>query len=224
MEQPCYKCGQLTEEGTPFCPHCSAPQIRVVIAEPPAILAVAADAPRSAPGAAALPASETFPVLAVPMRWSQAMKSCLLAAVLSSLLMALGLNPFVSIFGAGFLAVVLCRQGQPGIIIRAGAGIRLGALSGLLSFGITFLLIALAAMVPDLRAKMRDQILDNAQKWAVAHPGDQQVQAALDLIKTPQGFVMMMIVGGAFLLVLSIVLGGFGGALAGAIFSRRDRP
>ena len=34
MEQPCYKCGQTVEEGIPFCPHCSAPQIRVVVAEP----------------------------------------------------------------------------------------------------------------------------------------------------------------------------------------------
>jgi hypothetical protein len=233
MEQSCYKCGQLVEEGIAFCPHCTAPQIRVIVAEPPGALAVAADAPRSVAATAGLrsadlrsdtlPASETLPVLAVPMRWSQALKSCLLAAFLASLLMALGLNPFVSIFSAGFLAVVLCRQGQPGAFIRAGAGIRLGALSGLLSFGITSLLVSLAAMVPEFRAKMREQILENAQKWAGAHPADPQVQAALDQLKTPQGFVMMVIIGGALLLVLSIVLGGFGGALAGAIFNRRDR-
>src|SRR5206468_6389886 len=105
MEQPCYKCGQTVEEGTPFCPHCSAPQIRVIIAEPPP-LPLAFAAATTTHEATVLPASQTVPVLALPMQWSQAFRPCALAAVVASLLMSLGLNPFVAMFSVGFLAVV----------------------------------------------------------------------------------------------------------------------
>ena len=224
MEQPCHRCGQAVEEGVPFCPHCSAPQIRVVIAEPVPVPTASPDAAAGQPGSGNLPASQTVPVLALPMEWSQAVKPCALAALVASLLMVLGLNPLVAMLSVGFLAVVLYRQRRPGAVVRAGIGGRLGAFSGLLSFGITALLAALAAMAPDFRTKMRSQIIENAQKWAGSHPGDPQVQAALEQLKTPQGLVMMLIVGGVLLLLLSMALGGLGGALGGAILGRRHRP
>ena len=80
MEQSCYKCGSVVEEGVPFCPQCSAPQIRVVIAEPvPAPLAFAAAT--SLQDSEVLPASQTVPVLALPMQWSEAFRPvrCLLS-------------------------------------------------------------------------------------------------------------------------------------------------
>jgi hypothetical protein len=78
-------------------------------------------------------------------------------------------------------------------------------------------------MVPELRTKFREAIIENAQKWATAHGGDAQVQAALDQMKTPEGFVMMLILGGILLLISSILLGALGGALSGGIFGRRNR-
>lgn len=119
MEQPCYKCGQIVEQGIPFCPHCSAPQIRVVVAEPatPPPLAV-----KSSQDSDELPASQTVPVLAMPMQWSQALKPCVLAAVVASVLMVLGLNPFVAMAVVGFLAVVFYRQRRPEIMIKAATG------------------------------------------------------------------------------------------------------
>ncbi len=127
MEQSCYKCRQAVEEGTAFCPHCSAPQIRVVIAEPAAPLAYAAAGAESQ-DSTALPASQIVPVLALPMQWSQALRPCALAALVASLLMSLGLNPFVAMFSVGFLAVVFYRQSQRGIMIKTSSGAALGAL------------------------------------------------------------------------------------------------
>ena len=53
MEQPCYKCRQLVEEGRPFCPHCGAPQIRVLVAEP---VAAVGTGPEPVAGAVAVAA------------------------------------------------------------------------------------------------------------------------------------------------------------------------
>lgn len=222
MEQPCYKCGQVLDEGRPFCPHCGAPQIRVLVVEPAAAGAFGEIASTSPPPVA-LPASETVPVLAVSGPWSQALKPSALAAIVTTVLMFLGLHPLVAMFSAGFLAVVFYRQAGSGVAISAGSGGKLGALGGFFCFAFLALLVAFAAMVPELRAKFRDEVLANAQKWSAAHGGDAQVQAALDQMKTPEGFVMMLIFGGILLLACSIVLGALGGALGGGIFGRRDR-
>src|SRR5579859_4275119 len=222
MDQPCYKCGQLVVEGRPFCPHCLAPQIRVMVAEP-----VAASVPpiheTIHPDSVSLSASETVPILAVPMGWPRALKSCTLASVAALVLMLLGLNLVVATFSVGFLSVVFYRQGQPSPGLKPGIGLRLGALGGTICFGITAAFIAIAATVPDFRAKMHQQILENAGRWAGSHPGDPQIQAALDQLNTPEGFVTAMIVGGILMLVLSIVLGGLGGSLAAVTLGRRQR-
>jgi hypothetical protein len=137
--------------------------------------------------------------------------------------MALGLNPLVTLLSVGFLAVVFYRQSRPGAVVKAASGARLGALSGILCFAMTTILVALAATVPDFRTKMRDQILENAQKWAASRPADPQIQAALEQLKTPEGLVMALIVGSIFLFVFSIAVASLGGALGGSILGRRDR-
>src|SRR5271163_5184776 len=87
MEHPCYKCGQSVEEGVPFCLHCSAPQIRVVMAEP--VTVPAADALSSEQTSSDLPHAEAIPSAVVPTRWSQTIQPCALAALVSTLLMTL---------------------------------------------------------------------------------------------------------------------------------------
>jgi len=161
MEQPCYKCGQVLDEGRPFCPHCGAPQIRVLVAEPVTAGGFGQLAESSAP-APALPATETVPVLAVSGPWSQALKPCALAAIVTTVLMFLGLHPLMAMFSAGFLAVVFHRQARSGVAITAGSGGKLGALGGFFCFALMVLLVAFAAMVPELRTKFREGIIENA--------------------------------------------------------------
>src|SRR5579863_6810651 len=116
MERACYKCRQVVEEGMPFCPHCAAPQIRVVVSEP--LPLSPATVTTDSLSAAILPASQTVPVLALPMQWSEAFRPCALAALVASLLMAMGLNPFVAMVSVGFLAVVFHRQGRREMVDR----------------------------------------------------------------------------------------------------------
>jgi hypothetical protein len=217
MEQPCYKCGQTVEEGIPFCPHCSAPQIRVVLAEPPPLAFAAAEASQDA---VALPASQTVPVLALPMQWSQALKPCVLAALVASGLMYLGLNPFVAMVSVGFLAVVFYRQGRPESIIKASAGAGLGALAGLLWFAMSSVLEAAIVIFLHKGPELRTALIAKIQETA-SQTSDPQMLALFERVKTPSGVEVLMIAGLVFAFFASLVLGGLGGALGGAILGRR---
>jgi hypothetical protein len=221
MEQPCYKCRQGVEEGVTFCPHCAAPQIRVMVAEPSPAAVPAAEAGLAA--ASVLPASQTVPVLAIPMQWSQALKPCALAALVSSILLSLGLNPFVAMLCVGFLAVVFHRQGRQGIAIRPGTGARLGAIGGLLWFAMSSILEALVVLFLHKGAEVRQNLLQVIDQ-AASRTNDQEVLAWFSRLKTPQGLEVLMIVGLATVLVAAVVLGTLGGALAGTIFGRKNQP
>lgn len=223
MEQPCYKCGQLFEEGRPFCPHCMAPQIRVVVAEPVAAAAPFSESAVVSQAQPALPATETVPVLALPMRWSQALKPCALAALVASVLMLLGLNLFVAMFSVGFLAVVFYRQGQPGAEIKAWAGARLGAISGLLWFATSAVLEAIVVLVMHKGPELRKALMD-AINQASSRTSDPQVIAVFDRFKSPDGLEFLMVFFLIFGFFTAIVLGAAGGALGGSVLGRRNKP
>jgi len=221
MEQPCYKCGQTVEEGRIFCPNCRAPQIRVLVTEPVAVsLAPTAEASLNE---ATLPAAQTSPLLALPVQWSQAIKPCFLAALIASVLILLGLYPVVAMPCAGFLSVVFYRQGRQNLAMRPGVSIRLGAFGALLSSCFMVMMTALAATVPELRAKLHHQILEKAQTSFAAQSDNPFLQFLISHLRTPDGFVLVLILLSGMALVFSLILGGIGGAAAGAIFGRRPR-
>jgi hypothetical protein len=221
MEQSCYKCGQIVEEGVPFCPHCSAPQIRVVIAEP-VVAPLAFAGATAGRDETALPASEIVPVLALPMQWSEAFRPCALAALVASLLMSLGLNPFVAMFSVGFLAVFFYRQRRKDSVIRAGAGAGIGALGGLLWFAMSSVLEASIVIFLHKGPELRNELLIRIQQ-AASQTSDPQVLSVFERLKTEGGLEILMLTGLFFAFLASIVLGGLGGALGSTILSRRDR-
>lgn len=209
------------EQGIAFCPHCAAPQIRVVIAEPPTLPLAFAGATASQ-DAAPLPATQTVPVLALPMQWSEAFRPCALAALLASLLMSLGLNPFVAMLSVGFLAVFFYRQRRREMAIKPGIGAGLGALAGLLWFAMSSILEALVVILlhkgPELSSK-----LIQALQQAAAQTNDPQVLSVFERLKSPGGLELLMLTGLIFAFLASIVLGGLGGLLGGVILGRRDK-
>jgi hypothetical protein len=215
MEHSCHKCGQPVEDGVPFCSQCGAPQIRVAMPEPAVTLGTSGTA-------AASPVPEGIPQITprmhLPLRWTQALQPCALAALLAFVAMLLGLKLPAAALGAGFLAVVLYRRRDPGTMIKAGIGARLGAASGFLCFMFSGIFMAIAATVPDVRAKLREQMLEAIQK-AASRSNDAQVQAAVQILQTPEGLAMMVILAA----VLFILLATIGGALGGAFLSRRNR-
>ena len=220
MEQSCYKCGQLVEEGRPFCPHCAAPQIRVILPEPVAVAVPAAATPQAA---GALPASETVPVLALPMQWSQAAKPCAIAALIAAVGMVLKLIvPLIAALGAGFLAVALYRRSNPGIAVQARVGARLGALCGFFCFCMTAILAAIRVATLHEGGEIRRILTDAVQQQASRY-SDPQLQASLDFMRSSAGLAFMMVLLAIFGLILFILLGTLGGAMGGAALGRRGR-
>jgi len=220
MEQPCYKCGQTVEQGIPFCPHCSAPQIRVVVEEP-AVPEEVGD-PNGILDVVTIPASQTVPVLALPMQWSQALRPCALAALIASLLMSLGLNPFVAMFSTGFLAVFFYRQRARGIAVKPARGSGIGALAGLLWFAMSSVVETLIVIFLHKGPELRNAMLEKLQQLS-SQTSDPQVLAMFERFKSPGGLEFLMLSSLVFAFLASIVLSGLGGAAGGAILGRGGR-
>jgi len=221
MDHPCYKCAQLVEDGVPFCAHCGAPQIRVAI--PDLSLATAsAGTEAAAQGNPLLPDSAKVPLAYLPLSWVGTLQPCALAALISVLLIALGLNPFVAMLGAGILAVTFSRRRSPEIAIKAGTGARLGAISGLFCFGMSATVEAIVVVVFHKGPEVRNAMLQVIQQ-AATKTNDPQVAAALDYFKSPPALAVMLLFALVSAFFASIILGGIGGAMAGAFLGRRDR-
>jgi hypothetical protein len=220
MEQPCYKCGQAVEQGVAFCPHCSAPQIRVVIAEAPmgATMAAVGESETVLASRDAV-AERPVPMLAISSPWSLAVRPCALAALIAAVGMVCKLVvPVIAVIGAGFLAVAIYRRNNPTARLRAGTGARLGALSGLFCSAITAVLGALRVLALNEGGEIRKTMLDVLQQTATRYP-DPQSQSALEFLRGPAGLAFFMLFGA----LMFILMGTIGGALGAALRGRRDR-
>jgi hypothetical protein len=220
MDHPCHKCGQIVEDGKAFCSQCGAPQIRVAASEPPVDPAAEHEPAVRVLDSDVAPRFPGIPANPLPVSWAHALQPCALAGGVAVGLTALGLNPFVAALGVGFLAVAFSRRRAPGI--RSGAGARLGALSGLLFFGMSTILQTLAVAVLHKSSEIRSEMLDKVQQAAARYPGPEG-QGFVDFVKTPNGFATMMVASIIFGVIAFIVLGSCGGALGAALLGRRGR-
>lgn len=157
------------------------------------------------------------------MTWSEALKPCALAALVASLLMALGLNPFVAMISVGFLAVVFYRQQRREAEMKAGTGARLGALSGLLWFAISSIFEALTVIFLHKGDEIRKGLTAVIER-AASRTSDPQTLAVFDRLKTPQGLEFLMIFGIVFGFFTAVVLAALGGALGAAVLGRQRKP
>src|SRR5580658_468740 len=223
MDHPCHKCGHNIEDGKPFCSQCGAPQIRVAIPE-----AVAEPLPPSNSVLTGL-VGETEPrfpggtISSAHPRWSYTVRPCALAAGVAVVLMFLGLNPFVAALGAGFLGATFFQRHGPGAVVRPAGGARLGALSGLLLFGMSTIFELLAVVILHKGAEIQSEMMYKVQQAAARYPGP-QVQPFLDFVKSPGGFAFMMVASLIFGLIAFAILGGLGGAVSVGLSGRRSRP
>ena|ERR1700678_372894 len=223
MDHPCYRCGHSIEDGKPFCQQCGAPQIRVAMSEPSVESMPAGSASMPEQSRELEPRSLGIPASSLSLSWTHSLKPCALAAAIAVVLQILGLNPFVGALVAGFLAAAFSRRRVSGTAIRAGAGARVGVLSGLLLFGMSTIPEMFAVAVLHKGAEMRSQMMEKLQQMATRYPGP-EIQPFLDFVKSPDGFAIMMVASVIFALVAFIVLGGLGGALGAAFLGRNDRP
>lgn len=208
------------DQGIAFCPECRAPQIRVILPEPVIDLPSEPERLEEPVGFSVIPAIAD--PRSAKINWSIGRKTSVIAGSTAALLMmlppgALGLGPLT----AGFLAVVLYLRRNLGSIVSPWMGMCLGMVSGVIGFVIYTILIALAAVVFGI-GRFRAAMIEALTNTAARSP-DPQVQQIFESFKTPSGLAMFLVVGLAFLFVISLVFSGLAGAIAAALFRRRSR-
>jgi len=208
VEHPCNKCGATVEDGTAFCPNCSAPQIRVAAAE------------------FSTPFASDFPVQSLAygaIQWSQALPSAALAGLISALLMFVPLGAFgLGMIASGVLAVLFYRRRHLAIGLTPGAGAKLGALSGMFGFGIFCIFTALEVLVFHTGSQLRTALLEAVQQSA-ARTADPQAQQVLEYLKSPAGLTLVMAMGLIVMLVFFLLLSTAGGAITAALLRRSEK-
>lgn len=213
------------EDGKAFCSQCGAPQIRVAIAEAPPLGAKGStnDLPVFALDPPVVSASLSTHAFSASIEWAHALKSCAVAALISIVVMFLRLMlPPLATLGAGCLAVVLYHRWNPTARVDARSGAQLGAVTGILSSAVFAIFFAIFLAVLQSGGQARQQMIEALQQIA-SRSHDSQVQAFLDLLKTPEGLVTKLILGMLGFLLISVAAGCLAGALTGAFFDRKNR-
>jgi hypothetical protein len=137
--------------------------------------------------------------------------------------MALSLMvPLLAGLGAGCLAVILYHRQNAGWGVNARSGAQLGAVCGVLFFGIGAIFETVVVALFHTGGQVRQKMLEALQQ-AASRSADPQVQAAFETLKTPEGMALLMVFGLLVLFLISIAAGSLAGALTGAFLGRRNR-
>lgn len=227
MDHLCHKCGQSVEGGKPFCLHCGAPQIRVAVAEQDeaanAANASSGDLSRLSLDPDTIAGALRAPIISAGIEWRRAFWCCVAAAVISVVVASSRLiAPLFAVLGSGILAVLLYYRRNPGPPATARSGATIGAVTGLISAGVSGLFFAILVAVLHAGGEAQKQMMDALQQF-VTKANDPQVQATFDLLRTPEGLNKLMW-GMIGLFLVSIAAGCISGALTGALLGRRKRP
>jgi hypothetical protein len=228
MDHPCHKCGNSSEDGKPFCSQCGAPQIRVAMPEPlvpsGAGDVLAADLPVFSLDPPTVPVPPSARELSTGIEWSRAIRPCAIAALISIGVRSLRLTvPPLATLGAGCLAVILYHRRNPAWRVSARSGAQIGAATGLLSAAVIAVFLAILLAMLQAGGQVRQQMIEALQQVA-SRSHDPQVQATLDILRTPEGLAAKLILGMVGLLLISVGVGSIAGALTGAFLGRRNRP
>lgn len=232
MEHPCYRCQALIDEGIAFCPHCGAPQIRVVPPEEnmPATPTSAPNAPGEFPSPAQSPPWSQNALRYGPntgIQWDLAWQGALLAGAGAAVLTAI---PYVSLgcclwmLGAGAICVAFYQRRVPGTVITPGMGMKLGALAGVFAFAINALVTTLSFVAfrssGDFRRTLQEQM--DKQIAGASDPKAQEImQKMFDWINTPQGMATFMVLLLVVLAIMFVLFTAAGGALGASTFGKR---
>ncbi|MGD0869704.1 MAG: zinc ribbon domain-containing protein [Bryobacteraceae bacterium] len=212
-------CGAQLPPDSLFCHKCGKPQREIetpeiernVFAAPPAATDAATDA---APLPAPAPEPRPAP-MPLNFRNPVAVRIALMAAVGATLLNFL--VPILNWPAAGFFAVFLyCRK--TGTRLDVSAGVKIGWITGLLTYGFAAIVFA-ATLIPDaLSGKLGATMLEQMKNFSAQDPN--MVAQMTHLIQTTQGMVMLVLFALAFLFVFVTCLSMAGGALGAKMVGR----
>jgi MFS family permease len=220
VQHPCPRCGVAVEDSAPFCSSCGAPQVRFAPSETPpeAVKVSFPDASAPSPGR---------PEVATPSATRAGRNSALRAAISAGTIAALlSLLPLGFILGSplgGFLSVLFYRRRTWAAEPAPSAAFRLGALTGIVGYGIFLILAAAQLSVLHGQHELRDAMIEAVHRQQARNP-DPQARQMLDYFLTPHGLMVMMVLGLVLMGVIFVLLSGVGGALSAALLRRKGPP
>ncbi|MCU1308640.1 MAG: hypothetical protein JWN45_3335 [Acidobacteriaceae bacterium] len=225
MDNLCHRCNAEVAPGIPFCPQCGAPQIRVAtpVTSQPVVSRVDEEL-----GTARFVGSSSDSGEAISaIRWSSALPktavsgfaTVALLILIASITQLPALALLVVPFGGAF-SVLLYVRGNNKQPVSAGAGARLGAVTGLFSFAV-YCLIAAAEL-----SSQRGEVLNTVRKAleeAAAKNPNPQAQTVVQQMMTPAGIAILLVLAAIIFLFTFLILSSLGGA-AGAAMLKSGRP
>ena len=208
----------MLEEGTPFCPSCGAPQIRVN----PADSAATPPLPPGTPGnlqPAAIPMSAG----ASPVDWSVAFKAAALMGLLAgvpSSIRFISAGCCLWVIGGGALAVLMYQKWKPGGLVTSGMGARIGAVTGFFAF-VFWLLFQVVVVTARGTDEFRRQLMQQMQEAAAKNP-DPNAQRVIQQMSTPEGVAIVITIMVVVVLAAFIVFGVVGGTVGASLWGKRQ--
>ncbi len=125
-----------------------------------------------------------------------------------------GMIPLLGIVLTGALAVYFYRR-ESKLVLPAGQGARLGAAAAIVTFGISALLLMVRIFVFHGRQEYIDSLTQIAHTLGI-NAADPDFQTGIHNLFTPAGMVMTFF----FWMLITVVLGLIGGALAAMLQGR----
>lgn len=220
MEHPCSRCGAAVDNSSPFCQACEAPQVVYVAREPapgPVRLHPATIPPL--PVQVSEPSAQSFRPT-VLRRDSDLLRAAIYAGAIGTLLSTLPLGFVIGLPLSGVLAVRFYMSSLPLNKLPGAFRFRLGALSGLVAFGMLVAVRTITIAIFGGGSELRQVMVDAVHRAQSVNP-DPQSQQMLLYFLTPQGMAIMAVLGLLFMCVVFVLLAGLGGLVSTSVLPRK---
>jgi len=188
-------CGATLPPDALFCHKCGKPQREVGAAETPIVEALPPPPPSAQPP------------LQMDFHNPVAVRIAFVVAMITALLSWLPLVNIVMWLAAGFFAVFLYRR-RTGALLNVRAGVRMGWMTGVLSFAITTVIFT-ATVLPQAVSGGLGQIFEQQFKTV----SDPNVQEALRMFESGPGLGFLLVLSLFMMFVFITALSVAGGAL-----------
>jgi hypothetical protein len=156
------------------------------------------------------------------INWPHAFSSAAAAGVIAAALM---MFPFgvsgLGMIASGALAAIIYYRRTQGSNVNFGTGAILGAMSGIIGFGI-FTVFATVVILFTGTQGLRKAMLDALNQYS-AQINDPQKLQILEYFKTAEGLALVLVFGLFFMFLIFLIFSTAGGALGTVWVRRRKR-
>ena len=201
-------CGAQLPPDAVFCHKCGKPQREIVEPEPQGPPVPFVPPPAQVPPAAT--------VVQAPLNFRNPVAVRIALAVASVATLLSVVVPFLSWIAAGFFAVFLYKR-RTGSLLNVNAGVRMGWITGLLSFG----LWCVVSSTQLVRAAMSGKLASIIEEQAKNLPSnDPMVQQMMTFFQSGAGLFLLVAMSMAAFFCFIIGLSMAGGALGAKLVGR----